>query len=513
MKRVTLLALFITLITSVMAQSVGFFEPYSNTWMRRPVIYGHPVGQDADNLYFYVCPRAVDAFKPKTWTDHVFTIDKSGMTSSDIAITAANYYSFIDGIVSDNSIIGLYYSLSKKGDNVIFSIVNIDKSAKALTLDDNNSVRTTANPKYWPSFMWAKSPDGKLLAALVMITGKDNQLENLFAVVVNDQGEFAWSGAVTPDFGGKTFSIGDLTVDNEGNLYIPAYTCLMTGKNISNVNFMVIKANSDGSNSFSEEINFGTPQDFTSKILKDGNLVIGGYYTDSKTNTSTNSNGYFFYKFDPRSESFLDLHHAEFSDGYVEKEQWARFSNILGNQQYTIHADDIFELENGTLVMCGEHRFIKEIYNSQMHSYTYQHLTKNILVSKLLKDGTTQFTMIEKQQGCSMNMRAGDDWRPMSISYSAFAHGNDMYFLFNDDTHNIPYPGRGSIFGPSGLSFNKKGGESVLMRLTPGQELTQRVLPDPTQFLRGVEFIDGDEFYASGLGKSKFFLTKYSVNE
>jgi hypothetical protein len=512
MKKVTLLTLFITLITSVMAQSMGFFEPYSNTWMRRPGIYGYPVGQDDNNLYFFVSPRAIDAFKPKTWTDHVFTIDKNSLQSSEITITAPNYFTFIDGLVSDNSIIALYYSYNKKGDNLIFSISNIDKSAKSVTIDDNNSVRTTSNPKFWPTFEYSKSPDGKLLAALVMITGKNNQLENLFAVVVNDQGEFVWSGTITPDFGGKTFSIGDLTVDNEGNLYIPAYTCLMTGKNVSNVSFMVIKANADGTNSFTEEVNFGTPQDFISKILKDGNLVIGGYYTDSKTNTSTKSTGYFFYKFDTRSESFLDMQNAEFSDGYVEKEQWARFSNILGNQQYTIHADDIFELENGTLVLCGEHRFIKEIYNSQMHSYSYQHLTKNILVSKLLPDNSNKFTMIEKQQSCSMNSRAGDDWKPMSISYSAFAHGNDMYFLFNDDSHNIPYPGRGSVFGPSGLSFSKKG-ESVLMRLTPDQELTQRILSDPNQFLRGVEYTDGEYFYASGVGKSKFFFTKYSINE
>lgn len=512
MKKVTILSLLITLVTSVMSQSAGIFEPYSNTWMRRPLIYGTPVGQDADNLYFFVCPRAVDAFKPKTWTDHLFTIDKSGLRSSDISITVANKYSYIGGIVSENNVVALYSSLNKKGDNVIFSIANIDKSAKALTLDDNNSVATAANPKYWPSFKWAKSPDGKLLAALVMVTGKNNQLENLFAVVVNDQGEFAWSGAVTPDFGGKTFALGNLTVDNAGNIYIPAYTCLMTGKNISNVNFLVMKVNSDGTNSFSEEVSFGTPQDFTSKILKDDNLVIGGYYTDSKTNTATKSTGYFFCKFDTRSESFLDMQHSEFSDGYVEKEQWARFSNILGNQQYAIHADDIFELENGTLALCGEHRFVKEIYNAQMHSSTYQHLTKNILVSKLLSDGSTQFTMIEKQQSCSMNSQAGDDWRPMNISYSAFAHGNDLYFLFNDDSNNIPYPGRGVVFGPAGLSFNKKG-ESVLMRLTPDQKLTQRVLRDSNQFLRGVEFTDGDEFYASGIGKSKFFMTKYNISE
>ena len=512
MKKLTLLTLIITLVTSMMAQSVALCEPFSNLWLQRVLVNGTPVGEDDDNFYFFIHTRNNNTIKPKTWTDQAYIIDKNSMQSKEITVTVSNKHFFLNALVNDNSIIALYNSLNNKGDQVIFTIADIDKASKALTLNDNNSVTTSANSKYWPSYKSAKSPDGKMMAALVMVTGKDSRLENLFAVVVNDQGEFVWSGPVTPDFGGSSFSLGNLLVDNEGNIYMPAYTCQMSGNNISNIKFLMIKANGEGTNSFSEDVSFGTPQNFTSKILKDGDVAIAGYFTDSKTNTATQSSGYFFYKFDNRSEAFGDLHYANFSEDYVEKEQWARFSKILGNQQYSISADNIYEFENGNLALCGEHRFMKEYYNSQMNSYSYEELTKNILVSILAPDGKTQFAMIEKQQSGGSGMRPVDDWRVINISYSSFVHGNDMYFLFNDDPQNIPYPGKGVVFTPGGMSFKKKG-ESVLMRLTPDMELTQRILPDPNQFLRGVEFVDGDNFYASGIGKSKFFITKYSISE
>jgi hypothetical protein len=508
MKKLLLSAIFMAFAVCMMAQSVVLCEPNSNLWMRRLSVTGTPIGQDVDNLYYYVCPR----IQSKNASDNIYIVDKNSMQSSEINVSIANKFFFLDGIVTDNNIVALYYSTNKKGDQVTFSIANIDKSTQTATVDDNNSVSTTANSNYWPSYECAKSPDGKMLAAMVMVTGKNSQLENLFAVVVNDQGVFVWSGPVTPDFGGKTFSLGNLMVDNEGNLYMSAYTCKMSGNNISDVKFLAIKANGDGTNTFTENATFGTPQNFTAKMLSNGTMVIAGYYTDSPTNTATQSVGYFFYKFDIASENFTDVKSFEFGDSYKEKGKWAMYAKQLGNQQYSIHADDIYELENGSLVLCGEHRFVKEIYDAQMHSYSYQLLTKNILVSTLLPNGTSKFSMVEKQQSVAIGVRPPKDWTVMNISYSAFAKGNDMYFLFTDDPKNIPYPGQDAICSPTGLNFKKKW-ESVLMRLTPDQELTQRVLPDPNQLLRNVEFVNGESFYASGIGKSQLFLTKYAIEE
>ena len=196
----------------------------------------------------------------------------------------------------------------------------------------------------------------------------------------------------------------------------------------------------------------------------------------------------------------------------MEKAAWARFATVLGNQQYSVSADNIFELEDGSLVLCGEHRFVKSIYNQQMHSTTYQMLTKNILVSTLHPDGSNSFTMIEKQQSSAQGVPPADDWRPNCISYTAFAHHNDMYFLFSEDSKNIPYPGKGTVCAVGGLGF-KDAWTNVLMRLTSDQEITQREIKDPKQLLRNVDFVDDECFYASGVGKSDLFLSKYKIEE
>jgi hypothetical protein len=512
MKRIALLAVLTCCLTGLMAQSVVLCEPFSNCWLRRSTIIGTSIGQDEETLYYYLSPRHSDSFKPKTWTEHVFFIDKNTMAKTDIPVTTPNTHTMLDAIPSEDGVIALYQSLSKKGDQAIFTIVNIDRNAKQVTLDNATTVTVPTNAKYWPEFKTAKSPDGKLLAVLVMVTGKDSQLESLSALVINNQGEIVWSGAVTPEFGGKSFSLGNLTMDNNGAIYVPAYTCQVNGKDISNVNLMMTKTTEDGTETYTEAVSFGAPQNFTAKMLKDGNIAVAGYYTESMTNTAIQTSGYYFYKFDTKSENITDLKNFTFSSNYVEKTAWARFSSVLGNQQYSISAGDIFELANGSLVFCGEHRFIKEIYDGNTHSYSYQMLTKNILVSTLLPDGTSNFTMVEKQQVSAKNTFPDGDWRPVCVSYTAFAHGNDMYFLFNDDIKNIPYPGKDAVctFAGFGLANNWK---SVLMRLTPDQKLTQRVFPETKQLLRYVDFTDGDNFYASGLRSGDIYMTKYAIEE
>ena len=513
MKKFYVLAVLTVLVISLSAQSVVLSEPYKNLWAYRPTLNTTPIGQDDTYNYYFVHDRSVQGFKPKNYTDHLYIVNKKSMQkAADVAVTVSNKHGFLGGVNSDKDVYGLYESLPGKGEMILFTIVDLGKKSRSFTLTDDISVSTAANPKFWPEFKTAKSPDGKLLAALAVVTGKDSRLENLFAVVINDQGEFVWSGEINPQFGGKTFSLGNLAVDNEGNVYLPTYTCQVSGKTISNVQFMMVRANANGSASFTEDVTFGTPQNFTSKVLANGEVAVAGYYTDSKTTTATQTSGYYFYRFDTKSESIADIQSFEFSDGYVEKTVWARFSNELGNQQYSVSADNIFELEDGSLVLCGEHRFVKSVYNQQMNSTTYQMLTKNILVSTLRPDGSASFTMIEKQQSSAQYAVPGDDWRPNCISYTAFPYHNDMYFLFSDDPKNIPYPGKGVVCAPGGLSY-KDSWTNVLMRLTPDQKITQRVIDDPKQLLRSVDFVDDECFVATGIGKSELFLNKYMIEE
>lgn len=512
MKKIALSLFAIIISTCMMAQNVSLSKPFSNTWIRRPFVHSIPIGQDETNAYLYQYIRTSDPGQPKNYTEHFYIIDKSSLQSTDIPVTIPKTHVMMGGFANDNNIIAVYRHASKKGDYINFTIANIDKNNNTITFNDASTISTTTNKHYWPEFKTAKSPDGKMMAILTMVTGKNNQLENLFATVVNNQGEFVWSGTVSPQFNGKTFAIGQPLVDNEGTIYLPAYTCQLRGESVSNVEFMMNICKEDGTVSVTESGNFGALQNFTAKILSDGNIIVAGYYTDSYTNTATHSSGYYYYKFDPQTESISDIHNYSFSNNYVEKNAWARFANVLGNQQYSITADNIYELENGNIVFCGEHRFTKAIYDNMTNSYSYQFLTKNILVATFLDDGTSLFSMIEKQQLAGLAVNIYGSWSSLNISYSAFAYHNDMYFVFNDDNKNIPYPGKDAVCTVGGLTFPKNI-ETVLMRLTAEQELTQKVLRDPNQHFYAIEFTDDNTFYTTGVGKGDLFFNKYTVEE
>jgi hypothetical protein len=512
MRKTIIFTLFILITANLLAQSVSLSKPYSNTWIRRGFVHSISIGQDESNAYLYQYIRTSDPMQPKSYTDHLYIIDKSSLQSTDIEVTVPKTHILLDGFVNDNNIIAVFRHANKKGDQVNFTVATIDKNDKTVTFNDANTISATTNKSYWPDFKTAKSPDGKMLAILTMVTGKNSQLESIFAAVVNNQGEFVWSGPVAPQFNGKTFSLGNLLVDNNGTIYLPAYTCRLQGESVSNVEFMMNVCKEEGTDSYLEACEFGALQNFTAKILSDGNIVVAGYYTEKHTNTAANSNGYYFYQFDTQTESISDVKNFSFSNNYVEKNAWARFANVLGNQQYSISADNIYELENGSLVLCGEHRFVKAIYDPNMNSYSYQFLTKNILVSTLLTDGTSLFSMIEKQQSAGAPFNIIGDWTPMNISYSAFANQNDMYFVFNDDVKNIPYPGKDVICAVNTLTFPKDM-ETVVMRLTPQQEITQRVLRDATQHFYSVVFTDDNDFYTTGVGKSNLYFNKYTVEE
>lgn len=509
MKKTFLLCIGIFITLSAFAQQKFLLKSPQNTWLMRNSINGIPIAQDNDNYYYFANARPNSIGKPKSYTDHIYTIEKDNLTVKDMAVTVSGMHTFLGALNTDDQIVALYQSLNKKGDVVNFSIGTLDKNESEVSVTDINSVSTTANPRFWPEFKTATSPDGKMLASLVTVTGKNSQLENLFAVVVNSQGEFVWSGAVTPKFSGEAFSLGDITVDNNGDLYIPAYTCNVRGKKVSDVQFLIIKTNGDGSQTYSADLAFGKPQNFIAKVLSDGNLAIGGFFTDTYEDIMTQSNGYFFYTFDTKQENFSSGNSFDFSSNYAQKKAPARLAWVLGNQQYSIDALKLFELENGSIVLCGEHQFVKAIRDMNTNSTTYQLLTKNILAATLRTDGTTDFSMIDKQQ-IGGGAFIPDDWLLNNISYSAIANGNDMYFLFNDNPKNVPYPGSGAVCNMGGLKMNTEA-KCVLMRLAPDQEVTQQVLPNGDQVMRAIEFSDNENIYVSGINKNGLNINKFSL--
>ncbi len=511
MKKISFLILLLLGSFVIDAQSILLDKPFSNMWANRYSFGCIPLGQNADSKVMFLYSRAVSSFSSKTYTDQIYLLNNDMQEKSVINVTASNRHDMLNAIVTDDKIIALYHTKDKSWKKLSYSIAIIDKDAEEYTVTDDRTVMVTEHAMCIPKYQSVKSPDGKMLASIVVITDKNNMLKEIEAVVINDQGEFVWHGPIVPNFSGKYFSLGDMMVDNEGNVYMPAYTCNKNKDKVMDVQFLMIKTNGDGTNTYYADAAFGKPQNFTGKVLANGDIMVAGYFTDTYKDIMTQSNGYFFYRFDTGTDNFTEGLSYDFSSNYAQKKAPALLSNVLANQQYSVRADGIYELENGDIVLCGEHRFAKEFYNIFDGSSSYQLLTKNILVSTLKSDGTSIFSMIQKQQASNYGSNP-EDWRLMCISYTAFANHNDMYFVFNDAPNNIPYPGKNDVCEMSSM-FTNKTAQCVLMKLSPEQEISQRVLPDGDKVMRVVEFSDEDAFYVSSISKDGVHLNKFPINQ
>ncbi len=484
-------------------------------WLMRPLLQNVPISQDGNASYLYTHTSNTNPLSKKPFVDHIYSFNNNTLDFSDITINVPALHSLLGGIDGGDNLVLLYESLSSKGDLITFTVSKIGKTGvQNATITDDKIVSTSANKKFWPEFHTAISPDGKMLAALVTIIGNKQMLENLFAIVINNEGEIVWSNPVDFNFNNLDdikFSIEGLTVSNYGTLYLSVNTCYEKSNKISDMKFNLIQVSAEGTKTYIEEADFGKLQHSTIKELSNGDIFCAGYYSDSYKNTMDNSTGHFFFFFDPKKERFTASSHYVFGEKYKERRSSAALANILANQQYSISADYIFELANGDVALCGEHQFVKAIYNQNTNSWSYGMLTKNILVSTFHNADNADFSMIEKQQ-IAGGARVAKDWKTHNISYSAFAKGNDIHFIFNDDPRNVPYPGEGVVCGMEGLIMNNSA-KVVMMTLSPDQSISQRILPFNDQIFRSVEFSNNDYFITSGISKKGLYISKFNINE
>ena len=83
--------------------------------------------------------------------------------------------------------------------------------------------------------------------------------------------------------------------------------------------------------------------------LDNGSCFIGGYYGEAASKPSI---GYFSCIFDPNSENIVETHNY-----MLPEEQKAQDKHMfLIHLKYRIFVQDIVRLENGKIVMLGEHR-------------------------------------------------------------------------------------------------------------------------------------------------------------
>lgn len=506
MRKLITMAIIIFCSNNIMAQ-IGkpFSKPMNFIWARTAEIKHFSAGQDADKLYLY--QRRTEESRKKS-IDNIFVFNKNSLDFTSIILDIPPLFQYIGSINRESDIIALYQVCNhKEGFIGLYSDV-IDKSAQSVSITGKCLITFPSESSKYPHFITSVSPNGKYHAVTFMTLDKKGNVKNLYGVVLDQDGNLTWGGKINLNFPNPMFSTEDMQVSNDGTIYIPAYSMTISKNKASNVKLHLLEVNGELLSMNTVDINFGTLQHAKALVLKNGDIFVGGYYQANQP-LDDETIGYYGYRFNPETADYIEKTHTDFPADYQQKKVSTIFGSILANQQYWVCCDYLFELENGNVVMTGEHQFVKRIRDAN-NMVSYIHLNKNILVSTFDTENNSEFTMIEKAQGASY-AKFIDDVHNLFLSYTAFADENGVHFIYNEHTDNVPYPGNGKLCETSALRLTEKL-KGVCTTLAQDGEILQKVLVSASetgQQLYRLQFVDNEAFYVVAATKNGYCLDKF----
>ena len=301
-----------------------------------------------------------------------------------------------------------------------------------------------------------ESPDGKLHAVILMAAFKKSP-SKVYVFVYDSKGEEVSFKEFAPSTRSPRFAFSEAALSNSGDMTLLFISYDRKGKSDVNAfnmplfNTMFGKAVGDPTNSSlhiaqltdSELTEYRIPHFSFGEIhsagilqLDNGSCFIGGYYGEAASKPSI---GYFSCIFDPNSENIVETHNYMFPE-----EQKAQDKHMfLIHLKYRIFVQDIVQLENGKIVMLGEHRAYA-VQTTRMGNTTYTEWSnwasdvvyqtfdtsgeseRNDMVRKLQSHKTNGYLPLETF--CPLTYCFHDYF----ISYSSFVKGNNIYLVYNN---------------------------------------------------------------------------------
>ena len=282
----------------------------------------------------------------------------------------------------------------------------------------------------------AVSPDQKRHAAAFVILNKKSIAEKFLFFVYDENGNELYAKTLSPEIYGDSFSVEGMQVTNDGEIVMLMRTGTKEHRNLNNSAVHLLVCNADGAQSFVQPTDFGIVQSMRVLQLKNGNMFVGGYYTDEP---SAPTKGYFSYVFDTKEETFSEPHFYKFAANQQPKHEM----NLLGYFLYNTHCCALHELPSGEVVMIGEHRCAIAVQNGPGVA-TYSHFADDIVYQYFDANGEMEHNFtIRKNQGKNFPQYAGFDgcntytFPSIGISFSSFVHDGQVYILYFDTQENF----------------------------------------------------------------------------
>ncbi|MEG2071340.1 MAG: hypothetical protein RR034_08215, partial [Bacteroidales bacterium] len=355
------------------------------------------------------------------------------------------------------------------------------------------------------SFSTRTSPDKSKFGLIVLVTsGRKNIYKGALVTAFNNQGEALWDNELNLEFINKTFSLEDYIINNDGNTYFSIISYTEEKKQRLDQKLHIYVVTENNISDFSEDISFGYLSQAKSKILKNGDLFVGGYYRE---NHKEFEKGCYALLFDTKRENTKSLVNQDFKN-YNERNVGSLFSQEFANQKYQVTCEDIFELDNGNVVLLGEQRAVVENID-QKGFRTYVHYTKNIMYNCFNPSGEmVDFKMFKKVQARPARYYV-NNFKKLGISYHPFVKENNVYLLFNDNINNY--------IGKRGATFTgaKKSYCTVLMKINESGEEDRKVVINSKiqkKFFYEPLFIEEDGAIVVDMTSKALMLEKLSLD-
>ena len=280
----------------------------------------------------------------------------------------------------------------------------------------------------------AESPDHKKHAIVFVYINKQQKAGSFYFFVYDEMGNEIIHKVLSPEIYGGSFSLEDLAVTNEGEALLLMRTGTKNRQGLYNSAVHILYCNKEGGQSFVVPTDFGVIQSMRMLVLKNGDYFVGGYYAEKSEDPTS---GYFTCILPKGHEEFETPKHYSLPANQRPKHEFM----LMYMQKYYTYCAAMHELEDGEVVMIGEHRFIV-VTTGQ--GTTYYHYADDIIYQHFNHDGEMTHThLIAKNQARQFERGASHisptwlTFDKLGLSFTSFVKGNSVYILYQDSQANV----------------------------------------------------------------------------
>lgn len=282
----------------------------------------------------------------------------------------------------------------------------------------------------------AASPDGKMHGVLLVGTDKKSMAAGLHLLVYDENGNELFYKLLVPEIYGNVFDIADFQVNDAGEALILLRTSNKMGNKVSSTALQLITC--DGEETLSMGCLFEQGFIHSMKVaeLRNGKYVIAGYWGEGIDEVTT---GFFHCFADPKTQTVSEVQNHDFPAGQKSEKILENMAAIVTYQTETCF---LKELEDGSVMLIGEHRGSIYVTGSAMSSYWLLH-AKNIVYEHFDASGKLLAAQtIVKDQSNVSNYKVDDkgidlNYNDALVSFSPIVVDSKVYVFYTDSQKNF----------------------------------------------------------------------------